>query len=77
MAPVSAAEGGGLPIRCHFQIVFFLSYLGWKVQMLLIFRLLRGTWFSQPYLSLFFFPGVDFKMKTLLIDGIKVRIQIW
>jgi len=23
------------------------------------------------------FPGVDFKMKTLEIDGIKVRIQIW
>lgn len=23
------------------------------------------------------FTGVDFKMKTLLIDGIKVRIQIW
>lgn len=25
----------------------------------------------------FFTPGVDFKMKTLEIDGIKVRIQIW
>lgn len=28
-------------------------------------------------LSLSLFTGVDFKMKTLLIDGIKVRIQIW
>lgn len=23
------------------------------------------------------FTGIDFKMKTLLIDGIKVRVQIW
>lgn len=22
-------------------------------------------------------PGVDFKMKTIEVDGIKVRIQIW
>lgn len=28
-------------------------------------------------LKRFPFPGVDFKMKTLEIDGIKVRIQIW
>lgn len=45
--------------------------------MLLIFRLLGGNVvFSTLCLSLFF-PGVDFKMKTLRIDGIKVRIQIW
>lgn len=28
-------------------------------------------------LALFLSPGVDFKMKTIEVDGIKVRIQIW
>lgn len=32
------------------------------------------TWFSNLISS---FSGIDFKMKTLLIDGIKVRVQIW
>lgn len=27
--------------------------------------------------ALFCPPGVDFKMKTIEVDGIKVRIQIW
>lgn len=49
------------------------SHLGWKVQMLAIFRLLQ-TWFPNLISS---FSGIDFKMKTLLIDGIKVRVQIW
>lgn len=41
--------------KTSFPNRIFLSYLGWKVQMLLIFRLLRGTWFCQPYLSLSLF----------------------
>lgn len=32
--------------------------------------------YQSSVLSLFS-SGVDFKMKTLEIDGIKVRIQIW
>ncbi|XP_030577516.1 ras-related protein Rab-15 isoform X1 [Archocentrus centrarchus] len=34
----------------------------------------RTTNFNPSHISTI---GVDFKMKTLLIDGIKVRIQIW
>ncbi|XP_029092409.1 ras-related protein Rab-15 isoform X3 [Monodon monoceros] len=29
------------------------------------------------FLAHFLSPGVDFKMKTIEVDGIKVRIQIW
>lgn len=32
------------------------------------------AWFPNLISS---FTGIDFKMKTLLIDGIKVRVQIW
>lgn len=33
--------------------------------------------FANSDVILLSIPGVDFKMKTLEIDGIKVRIQIW
>lgn len=33
--------------------------------------------FANSVVILLSIPGVDFKMKTLEIDGIKVRIQIW
>uniref|UniRef100_A0A452UBL6 small monomeric GTPase n=1 Tax=Ursus maritimus TaxID=29073 RepID=A0A452UBL6_URSMA len=39
------------------------------------FNLLHGT--LSNFLALFLSPGVDFKMKTIEVDGIKVRIQIW
>lgn len=31
----------------------------------------QGTWSPLPI------AGVDFKMKTIEVDGLKVRIQIW
>lgn len=37
----------------------------------------RGKHQDTPTASPIPIPGVDFKMKTIEVDGIKVRIQIW
>lgn len=37
----------------------------------------RGEHQDNPTTSPIAIPGVDFKMKTIEVDGIKVRIQIW
>lgn len=55
MAPVSAAEGGGLPIRCHFQIVFFFVISGVESANAAHFQAPQGNVvFSTLSLSLFF-----------------------
>lgn len=64
--------------------MLYWEYLERSLQalQLTVWRRIKYIYSSPPgcnFLSVSFLSlaGVDFKMKTLLIDGIKVRIQIW
>ncbi len=41
------------------------------------FRILKTLRINQNYNDIFFLVGIDFKIKTIQIDGKNVKLQIW
>lgn len=56
-------------------LFFCLTYIMHSEEFYLFYQLVLSL--LCPFLSPRYLPGIDFKVKTIEVDGKKVKLQVW